>query len=104
VTISFKNKLINIKILKAHYHYYIDHGVLPVQNYIAPVFAVFNPGAPAIDLNNYRLYGSILLLIMATWVFLGVKFVSMFSPVALLCVIISILCIYIGIFVPHDTE
>ena len=53
---------------------------------------------PAIKFNNYRLYGTILLIIMFFWVFLGVKFVSKFSPIALFCVIISIISIYIGIF------
>ncbi|KAI0215201.1 Solute carrier family 12 member 6 [Lamellibrachia satsuma] len=83
---------------------YIVGAVEILLNYIAPVFAIFHSGTVAMDLNNYRLYGTILLLIMATWVFLGVKFVSMFSPVALFCVIVSILCIYIGMFVPHDTK
>lgn len=49
--------------------------------------------------NNYRIYGTCLLIIMSIWVFLGVKFVSKFSPIALACVILSILSIYIGIFV-----
>lgn len=53
--------------------------------------------------NNYRVYGTILLIIMFIWVFLGVKFVSKFSPIALFCVIVSILCIYIGIFVARPS-
>ena len=32
-------------------------------------------------------------------VFVGVKFVSKFSPIALFCVLFSIVCVYIGIFV-----
>ncbi len=52
----------------------------------------------SVKFNNYRLYGTILLIIMFIWVFLGVKFVSKFSPIALFCVIISIISIYIGIF------
>lgn len=54
--------------------------------------------------NNYRIYGTILLFIMFVWVFLGVKFVSKFSPIALACVILSILAIYIGIFVANPTR
>ena len=38
---------------------------------------------------------------MFIWVFLGVRFVSMFSPIALFCVILSIIAIYIGIFVAN---
>ena len=51
--------------------------------------------------NNYRVYGTILLIIMAIWVFLGVKFVSKFSPVALACVILSIIAMYVGVFVAN---
>ena len=49
--------------------------------------------------NNYRVYGTGLLLCIGTVVYVGVKFVNKFASVALACVIMSILAVYIGIFV-----
>jgi len=49
--------------------------------------------------NNYRVYGTALLFIMGLIVFLGVKIVNKFASVALFCVLASILCIFIGVFV-----
>ena len=52
-------------------------------------------------LNNMRVYGSILLLILSAMVFIGVKYVNKFASVFLLCVLLSILAIYIGFFSIH---
>jgi len=52
-----------------------------------------------VKFNNYRVYGTILLILMGLIVFLGVKFVNKFAGVALFCVIGSILSIYVGVFV-----
>ena len=52
-----------------------------------------------IKFNNYRVYGTILLIIMGSIVFVGVKFVNKFAAVALACVLLTILSIYIGIAV-----
>ena len=49
--------------------------------------------------NNFRLYGTALLLLMSLVVYLGVAIVTKFALLALLCVIISLLSIYIGFFV-----
>lgn len=49
--------------------------------------------------NNYRVYGTILLLCIGSVVSVGVKFVNKFAVVALSCVILSILAVYVGIFV-----
>ena len=49
--------------------------------------------------NNYRVYGSILLFIMGTIVFFGVKIVNKFAGLALVCVLGSIVCIFVGILV-----
>ena len=69
---------------------------------MVPAMAIFRPLSNYSNVfNNYRVYGSILLLIMFVWVFLGVKFVSKFSPIALFCVILSIISIYVGIFVAN---
>lgn len=48
--------------------------------------------------NNFRVYGTGLLVIMGTIVFIGVKFVNKFATVALACVILSIIAVYAGIF------
>ena len=60
--------------------------------------------APQLDLfgditNSFRLYGTVVLILLAIVVFIGVAFVSRFATVSLACVILSIFCIYIGIFV-----
>lgn len=54
--------------------------------------------------NNYRIYGTFLLLILFFCVFLGMRFVSIVAAISLSCVILSILSIYIGIFASASTE
>ena len=54
---------------------------------------------PFIKFNNYRVYGTILLVCMGSIVFVGVKFVNKFAAVALACVLLTILSIYVGIAV-----
>jgi hypothetical protein len=46
--------------------------------------------------NNYRIYGTALLLIELVIVALGVKFVQLLAPVSLACVILSILACFAG--------
>ncbi|PAV74313.1 hypothetical protein WR25_23562 [Diploscapter pachys] len=46
--------------------------------------------------HNYRLYGTVLLLIEFLIVAMGVVFVQMLAPVSLVCVILSILACYAG--------
>ncbi len=55
-----------------------------------------------IKFNNFRVYGSILLVFMGLIVFVGVKFVNKFASVALACVLLTILSIYIGIAVNFE--
>ncbi|ESN89907.1 hypothetical protein HELRODRAFT_194755 [Helobdella robusta] len=70
--------------------------------YMAPNMAIFGPVTdPSSAYNSYRVYGSALLFIKFLCVFVGVKFVSKLSPVVLFCVLFSILCVYIGIFVAN---
>jgi hypothetical protein len=65
-------------------------------------FALFGPiDIPSNAYNSYRVYGSALLLFMFICVFIGVKFVSKFSPIALFCVLGSIVCVYVGIFMAN---
>ena len=68
---------------------------------MAPVLSIFGDFTKdtSIMYNNFRVYGTILLLLMASIVFIGVKFVNKFASVALACVLLSILAIYVGIFV-----
>eukprot|EP00095_Tigriopus_kingsejongensis_P012275 maker-scaffold577_size191314-snap-gene-0.33 protein:Tk12275 transcript:maker-scaffold577_size191314-snap-gene-0.33-mRNA-1 annotation:"solute carrier family 12 member 4 isoform x2" len=54
-----------------------------------------------IKFNNYRVYGTFLLAIMGSIVFIGVKFVNKFAAVALACVLLTILSIYIGLAVNY---
>lgn len=60
------------------------------------IFGDFTKDA-SIMYNNFRVYGTILLAIMGTIVWVGVKFVNKFATVALACVILSIIAIYIGL-------
>jgi len=53
--------------------------------------------------NNYRLYGSVSLLLLTVIVAVGVKFVlQMFAPVSLACVIVSFVSIVIGACLATD--
>lgn len=62
------------------------------------IFGDFTKDASAMY-NNFRVYGTGLLVVMGTIVFIGVKFVNKFATIALACVIFSILAVYVGIFV-----
>lgn len=67
---------------------------------MAPSLSIFGDFTkdPNIMYNNFRVYGTGLLMVMGTIVFIGVKFVNKFAGVALACVIFSILAVYIGLF------
>ena len=52
-------------------------------------------------LNNMRVYGTILLLLLATVVFVGVKVVNKCASLFLACVLLSIFATYIGFFSVH---
>ncbi len=54
-----------------------------------------------VKFNNFRVYGTILLILMGLIVFVGVKFVNKFASVALACVLLTILSIYIGLAVNY---
>ena len=47
---------------------------------------------------NVRIYGTIWLFFLSALVLMGVKFVSKVSPIALCCVLLSILAVFVGIF------
>lgn len=75
-----------------------------VQLYIAPGMAVFG------DIhhdpwNNFRIYGTAFMLVLTVIVAVGVKFVQMFAPISLACVIVSFLSIVIGALLANpDTK
>lgn len=49
--------------------------------------------------NNFRIYGTIFLIIIGLCVFIGIKFVSKLAPVSLIAVLFSVICIYAGVIV-----
>ncbi|XP_071868595.1 solute carrier family 12 member kcc isoform X2 [Bombus fervidus] len=79
---------------------YIIGAVEIVLTYMAPSLSIFGDFTkdPSIMYNNFRVYGTCLLMIMGTIVFIGVKFVNKFATVALACVILSIVAVYVGLF------
>lgn len=68
---------------------------------MAPWLSIFGDFTkdPEAMYNNFRVYGTGLLLVMGMVVFVGVKFVNKFATVALACVLLSITAVYVGIFV-----
>ncbi|XP_011874240.1 PREDICTED: solute carrier family 12 member 7 isoform X1 [Vollenhovia emeryi] len=80
---------------------YIIGAVEIVLTYMAPGLSIFGDFTKDANImyNNFRVYGTILLIIMGTIVFVGVKFVNKFATVALACVILSIIAVYVGLFV-----
>lgn len=69
------------------------------QTYMAPELSIFGDFTKdsSIMYNNFRVYGTLVLWILGLIVFVGVKFVNKFGAVALACVLLSILSVYIGI-------
>lgn len=68
---------------------------------MAPSLSIFGDFTKDANImyNNFRVYGTGLLLVMGTIVFIGVKFVNKFATIALACVILSIIAVYVGLFV-----
>eukprot|EP00794_Sanderia_malayensis_P018826 gene18826-20722_t len=85
---------------------YILGAIEILLTYIAPSMSLFGDvsgggtQSPAM-LNNMRVYGTILLITLAFLVFVGVKIVNKFASLFLLCVLLSILAIYVGFFSIH---
>ncbi|RNA10301.1 solute carrier family 12 member 6 isoform X2 [Brachionus plicatilis] len=77
---------------------YIVGAVEIFLKYMFPQFTLIGDIENQSDaFQNFRIYGSLLLIIIGTCVFIGIKFVSKLAPVSLIAVILSILCIYIGV-------
>ncbi|GFN94909.1 solute carrier family 12 member 6-like protein [Plakobranchus ocellatus] len=86
--------------------FYLGTSVASSMYIIGAVEILVKYMAPQLDLfgdvfHSYRIYGTCVMLVLAFVVFIGVTFVSKFAALSLACVIISILCIYIGIFVAN---
>uniref|UniRef100_A0A0L8IEC7 Amino acid permease/ SLC12A domain-containing protein n=1 Tax=Octopus bimaculoides TaxID=37653 RepID=A0A0L8IEC7_OCTBM len=78
---------------------YIIGAVEILLTYIAPQMSIFD------DMyHNFRIYGTATLILLSTFVFIGVRFVSKFATLSLACVILSIISIYIGIFVTNENR
>ncbi|KFW87886.1 Solute carrier family 12 member 7, partial [Phalacrocorax carbo] len=69
--------------------------------YISPSAAIFKAESAADEaeamLNNMRVYGTCIIILMAIVVFVGVKYVNKLALVFLACVILSIIAIYAGV-------
>ncbi|KAK3086861.1 hypothetical protein FSP39_024489, partial [Pinctada imbricata] len=82
---------------------YIIGAVEILVKYMARSMSIFGDvDIEANAFNAYRVYGTAVLIILSIIVFIGVKFVSKFAALSLACVILSIFCIYIGIFVSNE--
>jgi potassium/chloride transporter 4/5/6 len=61
---------------------------------------------PSVAFNHYRIYGTLLLLLIGACVLIGIRFVTKIAPLSLFAVLISILAIYAGViksaFSPPD--
>jgi len=72
-----------------------------LQTYISPSAAVFKAEEVGEEteamLNNMRVYGTCIIILMAIVVFVGVKYVNKLALVFLACVILSIIAIYAGV-------
>lgn len=75
--------------------------LIHLQNYLAPELSLYGDFREDNEImyHNFRTYGTVLLILVGIMVYIGVAFVSKLAPIALLCVIISIICVYIGVFV-----
>ena len=74
--------------------------VYVLQHYIAPSMAIF--GDHDDPWNNFRLYGTIGLIFLTLLVAVGVRFVQMFAPISLVCVIVSFLAVIVGAFQANE--
>ncbi|XP_059478016.1 solute carrier family 12 member 6 isoform X3 [Neocloeon triangulifer] len=80
---------------------YIVGAVEIVITYMAPWLSIFGDFTKDAEImyNNFRVYGTCLLIVMSLIVYVGVTFVNKFATVALACVIFSIIAVYVGIAV-----
>ncbi|VDD80511.1 unnamed protein product [Mesocestoides corti] len=78
---------------------YLVGSVEVFLKYVCPEASLFGDISNSASLfNNTRVYGTILTFLVMICVFIGIRFVSKFSVLSLVAVLLSIFCIYIGIF------
>nr|CDS29060.2 solute carrier family 12 [Hymenolepis microstoma] len=78
---------------------YLVGSVEVFLKYVCPQASLFGDVSDSASLfNNTRVYGTILTFLVMVCVFIGIRFVSKFSVLSLGAVLLSIFCIYIGIF------
>ncbi|CDI97058.1 solute carrier family 12 [Echinococcus multilocularis] len=78
---------------------YLVGSVEVFLKYVCPQASLFGDVSDSASLfNNTRVYGTILTFLVMVCVFIGIRFVSKFSVLSLAAVLLSIFCIYIGIF------
>uniref|UniRef100_A0A158RDR2 Solute carrier family 12 member 6 n=1 Tax=Hydatigena taeniaeformis TaxID=6205 RepID=A0A158RDR2_HYDTA len=78
---------------------YLVGSVEVFLKYVCPQASLFGDISDSASLfNNTRVYGTILTFLVMVCVFIGIRFVSKFSVLSLAAVLLSIFCIYIGIF------
>ncbi|VDN55893.1 unnamed protein product [Dracunculus medinensis] len=81
---------------------YLVGGVEIILLYIFPDLTIggssvhSDTGPMGMMSHNLRIYATVLLLIEFVIVAMGVRFVQLFAPISLLCVIVSILAVYAG--------
>nr|VZH91199.1 unnamed protein product [Spirometra erinaceieuropaei] len=79
---------------------YLVGSVEVFLKYVYPQASLFGDISSSESLfNNTRVYGTILCFLVMVCVFIGIRFVSKFAVLSLAAVLLSITCIYIGIFV-----
>ncbi|CAM4750181.1 unnamed protein product [Rotaria magnacalcarata] len=88
---------------------YIVGAIEIVVKYMCPVTCrLFGSDVeiPSVAFNHYRIYGTILLLMIGACVLIGIKFVTKIAPLSLFAVLLSLLSIYAGVikssFSPPD--
>ena len=52
---------------------------------------------PSVAFNHYRIYGTLLLLVIGGCVLIGIRFVTKIAPLSLFAVLISMVAIYAGV-------
>ncbi|KAI3380684.1 hypothetical protein SNEBB_004455 [Seison nebaliae] len=76
---------------------YLVGAVEILLKYISPKLSLFGDVEVMSNaFNNYRVYGTILLVIVLVCTLFGIKFVSKVGLVALVCVLFAILCLFAG--------
>lgn len=77
---------------------YIVGAVEIFLKYMCPQFTLIgNIEVQEDAFHNFRIYGTLLLIIIGLCVFVGIKFVSKLAPVSLIAVLLSVACIYAGV-------